>query len=106
MRRGAQVDAARHQRHPLQRIIDRDREMIAGRRLLARQHDVAERGGIGRDPPTVLVPGERPGARQRNADIDDPSNPVAAQWEEEAVDATRTERIVWRIENSFRKEGS
>ena len=56
MRRGEQIDAARHQRHPLQRVIDRDREMIAGRHLLARQHDIAKRGGIRRDAPSILLP--------------------------------------------------
>ena len=56
MRRGEQIDAARHQGHALQRVVDRDREVIARRHLLAGQHDIAERRRIGRDARSVLVP--------------------------------------------------
>ena len=49
MGRGEEIGAARHQRHALQRIVDRHREMIARRRILPRQHHIAQRQRIGRD---------------------------------------------------------
>lgn len=42
--------------------------------------------------------------RQRNADIDDPSNPVSAQWEADGVDETRTALLQWKMEQPFRPE--
>ena len=44
-----QVLAAGDQRHALQMVVDRDRQMVARRHVLARQHDVAEAHRIGRD---------------------------------------------------------
>ncbi len=68
--RGEQIGAARHQRDALQRVIDGDREVIARRHLLAGQHDVAQRRRIGLDPPAILAPGERPGARDGRRDVE------------------------------------
>ena len=58
--------AARHQRHALQRIVMRDAQMVAGRRLLARQHHVAEQGRVRARPCRVArsCPGERAGPLQ------------------------------------------
>ena len=47
--RGEEVRAAGHQRDALGGIVDRHRQMIAGRHVLAGEHDVAEdfrRGGL------------------------------------------------------------
>ena len=65
-----QVLAARDQRHPLQMVVDRDRQMVARGHVLARQHHVAEALGIGRDDAgAAVLPGQRPGAGQRLGDI-------------------------------------
>src|ERR1041385_4754315 len=45
--RREQVEAARHMRDALQRVVDYHRKMIAGRRLLAREDDVAPRLRLG-----------------------------------------------------------
>jgi DNA-3-methyladenine glycosylase II len=50
-----QVLAASHQRHALQRIVERDREMVAGGRVLARQDHVAQEGRIDRDAPMRAI---------------------------------------------------
>ena len=46
-----QVASAHHIGHALRGIVDHDREVIAGRRLLARQDHVAPGGGIGSNGP-------------------------------------------------------
>ena len=55
VRRGQHVDAARHQGDALQMIVDRDREMIAGRRILARDHEVAHQQRLALDAAQRLV---------------------------------------------------
>ena len=47
--RGEQVAAAHHVGDALRGVVDGDGEMIAGRRVLAGEHDVAEQLGLGRD---------------------------------------------------------
>ena len=42
--------------------------------------------------------------RQRNTDIDNPSNPAQAQWERVDADTTRTALIVWKIRAGFDPE--
>ncbi len=44
-----QVAPAHHVGDALRRVVDHDGEVIAGRRVLARQDDVAPGGGIGGD---------------------------------------------------------
>lgn len=39
--------------------------------------------------------------RQRNADIDDPTNPAQAQWERTDPDASRTGTLIWKIRAAF-----
>ncbi len=55
MGRRQQVDAARHQGDALQVIVDRDREMVAGRRVLAGDHEVAHQPRLAFDPSQRLV---------------------------------------------------
>jgi DNA-3-methyladenine glycosylase II len=58
-----QVLPARHEGHALQRVVERDREMVARGRILARQHDIAEQEGIDGDAAMRAVrEGERAGA--------------------------------------------
>ena len=60
IRRRAQILAAHDMCHALPCIVDDHREVIAGRCILARQHDVAVRGGIGDlDAGNLIVPFER-----------------------------------------------
>ena len=70
MRRGEEINAAGNVGHAFRRIVNRHRQVIAGRHLLARQNDIAERGRVGGDAPLAFDPFERPGARQRRADIE------------------------------------
>ena len=64
--RGEEIRAARHQSDALQRVVDADRKMVARRRILARQHHVAERERIGGNPARRFVfPVKRPSMRQR-----------------------------------------
>ena len=42
--------------------------------------------------------------RQRNADIDDPKNPLAAQWEADGIDQSRSDLVLWKVENPFREK--
>ena len=72
-----QVLAAHDVRDPLQRVVDHDREVIAGRRLLARQDDVAPGLRAGGDCPrfaigafALLGPGEVAGARDRRVHVE------------------------------------
>jgi hypothetical protein len=39
--------------------------------------------------------------KQRNADIDQPTNPLKAQWEPESVDANRTALLAWKFQRAF-----
>ena len=55
MRGRQHVLAARHQGDALQVIVDRDREMIAGRRILARDHEVAQQQRLALDAAQRLV---------------------------------------------------
>ena len=55
MGRSEQVEAARDQRYVLKRIVDHDRQMIGGRRVLARNDDVAEEERIDGDPARLAV---------------------------------------------------
>lgn len=41
--------------------------------------------------------------RQRNADIDDPKNPLSAQWEADGIDTSRSELLLWKMEYPFRE---
>jgi hypothetical protein len=43
--------------------------------------------------------------RQRNADIDDPSNPANAEWKADAPDLEDAEMVAFRIESQFRAFG-
>src|SRR5579885_708334 len=67
-----EVLPAHHVGDALRRIVDHDRKVIAGRRVLARQHDVAPQRGIGTNNSsstvralTALGPGEIERARRR-----------------------------------------
>ena len=42
--------------------------------------------------------------RQRNVDVDNPSNPAAAKWEGNGPDTTRTGLIIWKIRAGFDPE--
>jgi hypothetical protein len=42
--------------------------------------------------------------KQRNADIDDPTNPVMAQWEDAGPDPGRTGRLLYRIRGGLVEE--
>ena len=56
---------------PCSGVVDGDRQMVAARHVLARQHDVAERLGPRRDQAGAqVVPGERPGQRERARDVE------------------------------------
>ncbi len=55
MRRGEQILAAHHVGHALCRIVERHRQMIGGGRVLAREHDIAMRGGVGAEMTMVAV---------------------------------------------------
>jgi hypothetical protein len=44
--RGQQILPARHQRHALPGVVDRDCQVVAGWRVLAREHDVSVECGI------------------------------------------------------------
>ena len=68
--RPEQVLAPHHLRHALPRVVDDHREVIAGRRFLARDDDVAPRFGPGGDRPpfalrafAALAPAQFAGAR-------------------------------------------
>jgi hypothetical protein len=68
-----QILAAGDERHPLGRVVDHDREVIARRHVLAGEHHVAEGSGVGLDPAGAhVVPGERPGALERPGDVQPP----------------------------------
>jgi hypothetical protein len=43
--------------------------------------------------------------KQRNVDIDDPLNPVSAEWRTDAPDVEDAEIVAWRIESEFRSMG-
>ena len=43
--------------------------------------------------------------RQRNVDIDDPLNPVSAEWRSDDPDTDDAERVAWMIESKFREFG-
>ena len=81
MRRRLQVLAARDQRHPLHRVVVRDAKMIAGRRVLARQHDVAEQRRIADDTAfAFLLERQRQRDRvQRPRHVQPQREPVAAR---------------------------
>ena len=70
--RGLQVAAAGHQRDALQRVVMGHAEMVARRDVLARQHDVAEAGGVaGETPLAAFVEAERRGElRQRGGRVE------------------------------------
>ncbi len=61
-----QVLAAGHQRHALHRVVVRDGEVVAGRRVPAAQHDVPERQRVAAHRRAALV-GEAAAARWRPA---------------------------------------
>ena len=69
MRRHREILAAGHQGDALDRVVDRDREMVARRQLLAGEHDIAEHsrgqpaGGI---PPRTSRAGRSARARGRH----------------------------------------
>ena len=72
-----QVLPAHDVRHALQRVVDHDREMIAGRRLLAPEHDVAPRFRLRHQGVVLLLrvfagldPGERAGALDRRVHVE------------------------------------
>ena len=66
MRRLEQVGAAHHVGDALPRIVDGDREMIGGGRILAREHDVAESLRLGGDIARLgVMPRQRAGERRR-----------------------------------------
>ena len=130
--RPEQVLAAHHLRHALQGVVDHHREMIAGRRLLARQDDVApgfrpggDNAGLAVRAFAVLGPGQiaRPRARPppcraaaRKARRDRAAAPLVrrqpfrrAGIERRAVGIARPRRLqppaappVWRSRRGFR----
>ena len=74
MCRRRQIFAARHQSHPLDRVIDSDGEVIARQQVLPGENDIAERSRI-RQPPVRPVaclfdPFERAGQRERAIKIE------------------------------------
>jgi hypothetical protein len=44
--------------------------------------------------------------RQRNTDINNPSEPLLAKWEIQPADRARAGVILWKIESGFRAPGS
>src|SRR3569623_415235 len=50
-----QVLAAHHVGDALQRVIERNRQVIARRRVLAGEHHVAPGGGVGEDPSSLPI---------------------------------------------------
>ena len=71
--RGEQVHPARDQRHAVLGIVERDRQMVARRRVLAHQHHVAEGFGRGALRARRLVgPVERPGDFERPRHVEPP----------------------------------
>ena len=45
-----QILTTRHEVHTLLVIVERHREMVAARRIFARQHDITQKFGLGIDP--------------------------------------------------------
>ena len=70
---GEQIGAARDQRDPVRRIIQRGGKVIARRRILAHQHDIAQQVRRGLLRPRQLVgPDLRAGQRQRFCHVQPP----------------------------------
>src|SRR5262249_43032487 len=72
-----QILPAHDMGHALQRVVDHDRQVVAGRRLLARQHHVApllrrcrDRSGLPGGPAAGLAPPERPGPPGRRRHVE------------------------------------
>ena len=68
---------AHHMRHALQRVVHYDREMIAGRRILAREHDIAPLLRLGHQGFVILFrigsgldPGQRAGSFYRGMHVE------------------------------------
>src|SRR5262245_32755223 len=55
MRRRQHVLAACHHGHTLQMVVDRDRQMVAGRRVLAGHHEVPQQERLALDSPMAFV---------------------------------------------------
>ena len=68
---GQHVLAARHQGHALEVIVDGDREVIAGRRVLPRDHEVAHQQRLALDTAArLVVKGVRPGLFRRTRGVE------------------------------------
>ena len=73
VRRGEQVAAADHVGDPLRGVVHGDREVIARRRILAREYHVALRSRIARHACPVIAPFERPGPGERRRHVEPPA---------------------------------
>jgi hypothetical protein len=73
MRGRRQIRAAGHQSHPLDRIIDRNRQVVARWHIFAGEYNVAERSRICQLParplPFLLDPVERTGQSERASEV-------------------------------------
>jgi hypothetical protein len=69
---GVEVAAAHDVRHALGGVVDRHREMVADRRVLAGEHDVAEGLRLGHHLGVPVAPVERPGRGGRPGHIEPP----------------------------------
>src|ERR1700740_2494896 len=70
MRRRREILAAGHQGYALDRVIDRDREVVARRELLAAEDDIAEYSGLRSLPASLLDPVERAGQGERACQVE------------------------------------
>ena len=70
--RGIEIAAAHHVGDALGGIVDGDGEMIAGRRVLAGEHDVAIGVRLGLDLGVAVVPVKRPGRGGRLRHVETP----------------------------------
>src|ERR1700720_4274062 len=83
MRRHREILAAGHQGYALDRVVDRDREMVARRELLAGEHDIAEQGRVRWLPEFALdqrPAGQSARARGRGRAATHSQFPSAALW--------------------------
>ena len=98
--RGEQVAAADDVGHALRGIVDDDGEMVAGRRVLAGEDDVAEDGGLGLHAGFALAPAQASRARDRLGDVEPPCMRPA----EVGVPASPARpRIGWRAVRALRR---